>query len=450
MRFKEHFHETPLPALKKIENRYDSEAHETAVWNAFVDSDLTGINDDDCALFPRVLPASYLPSIRRTAHDITLFALRLLSLPQNEIKAIIPHGPIRDFLIEELEVLRFHPRRLTGSFRFDMAIVGEPERGNPPKLLEINEMGFDGLARSSFIQQTYFDLMPELKKHAFALDTAKAEIENMMRLGHTLARFQYDCYNWDEEVLLRRGTKLGADIKLVSPAQYGYKIDSDYPLLLQKPVSVKRGRIQIGDDIKPDAVQMSIAFKLADYKKAPSLYRDLVRAKTPQYAPFITGLVASKMILVLLSDAHLRKKLLGSAKKIELAILPATPLDGYVDEARANWNERVLKHVDGLGGEQVYMGDDLLKRLQRIRRHERAHYIVQERTRLNVLTVRGILSKPRQVISDLGVFVQYDWAKGEFKNFGVGGIITRATNRSFKVNVSGGGIQVPVMFARGK
>jgi hypothetical protein len=107
-----------------------------------------------------------------------------------------------------------------------------------------------------------------------------------------------------------------------------------------------------------------------------------------------------------------------------------------------------LKHVDGLGGEQVYMDQDLLKQLKSINHRERGHYVMQERTKLNILTVNGMLSRPRRVIADLGVFVQYDWANGKFQNFGVGGFITRATNRSFKVNVSGGGLQVPVMFTR--
>ena len=67
---------------------------------------------------------------------------------------------------------------------------------------------------------------------------------------------------------------------------------------------------------------------------------------------------------------------------------------------------------------------------------------------MNTIDVNGILSRPRRVIADLGVFVQYDWTHNRFLNFEVGGFITRATNRSYKVNVSGGGIQVPVMFSR--
>jgi hypothetical protein len=66
------------------------------------------------------------------------------------------------------------------------------------------------------------------------------------------------------------------------------------------------------------------------------------------------------------------------------------------------------------------------------------------------LNMQGLMSRHKRMISDIGVFVQYDWSKGKFQNFEVGGFITRATNRSLKVNVSGGGIQVPVMFHRGK
>jgi len=64
--------------------------------------------------------------------------------------------------------------------------------------------------------------------------------------------------------------------------------------------------------------------------------------------------------------------------------------------------------------------------------------------------VDGILSRPRRVIADLGVYLNYDWNGRKFTHLTVGGFITRATNRSLKVNVSGGGIQVPVMFDRSK
>ena len=55
----------------------------------------------------------------RSAYLITKFCLKLLSLPEKEIRAIVPQGPIRDHLLDELEVLRFRRGRITGSFRFE-------------------------------------------------------------------------------------------------------------------------------------------------------------------------------------------------------------------------------------------------------------------------------------------------------------------------------------------
>jgi hypothetical protein len=450
MRFESHFQEQAPPQLRRLIQRLDTKDHQTAIWNAFIESELTGVNDDDCAILPRVLPASYLPVIEKTAREIATFVMRLISLPEREVRAIVPAGPIRDFLLDELEVLRHRPDRLTGSFRFDMAIVGEPTKSNPPKLLEINEIGFDGLARSSFIQKTILSLLPGLNEKVFALDTAANEVKNMMRLGRKIARVQYDSYNWDEEYLLRTGMRLGADLKLVSPSQLRCDVDpEESPFLTKEPFSVRSGRVFIGKDSKPDAVQMSFAFELDDYQHGRKLYKELVRAKTPQYGPFITGLAAAKTILILLNDPALRKRLLGSSKKLEDAILPAFSLKGRIDEVKKHSNYLVIKHTDGFGGQQVFMGAELTRRLKRIRESEHHEWVVQKRTHLNTLQVHGILSRPRRVISDLGVFVQYDWSRGKFDHFKVGGFITRATNKSFKVNVSGGGIQVPVMFARG-
>ena len=97
------------------------------IWNSFVDSELPDVTDYDFSILPRVLPASYLPTLRRSAYLVTKFCLKLLSLPENEIRAIVPKGPIRDHLLDELEVLRFRRGRITGSFRFDMAVVGPPD-----------------------------------------------------------------------------------------------------------------------------------------------------------------------------------------------------------------------------------------------------------------------------------------------------------------------------------
>ena len=161
MNLKHYYHEGPSRSALRILDSYNNNDHKTHVWNAFVDSDLSGITDDDFSITPRLIPESYFPVIRKTAKDITTFCLRLLTLPEEEVRAIVPRGPIRDLLIDDLKVLKHRPKRLTGSFRFDMAIVGEPLFSHAPKLLEINEIGFDGLARSSFFQKTLISLIPE-------------------------------------------------------------------------------------------------------------------------------------------------------------------------------------------------------------------------------------------------------------------------------------------------
>ena len=449
MKFLKHHHEQVPHSFRKRFQELNKSDHKIDVWNAFADSGLSGVNEDDCTILPRLLPFDYLSVIQKTAHDLSLFALRLLSLPNNEIKAIVPSGPIRDFLIQELEVLRFRPERLVGSFRFDMAIVGECSKNNPPKLLELNEIGFDGLFRSSFIQDTLLSLLPDLKKRVHVLDNAASEIQNMKRLGPQLARIQYDSYNWEEEVLMQRGAKEKLEVSLVSPSQFKADINfKDEVALTQRPFKIVKSKARFGEKYFPDSVQMGYSFELADYKKDMAFYQALVRSQTPQYGPFLTGLVASKIILVLLSDATLRRKLLGSANALKETILPSYSLAGREAETRKNYKNCVIKHIDGLGGEMVFMDNDLLNRMKRIKGQAATEWVVQEKTYLNTIDVNGILSRPRKVISDLGVFIQYDWSKDAFNHFNLGGFITRATNRAYTVNVSGGGIQVPVMFLK--
>ncbi len=425
--------------------------HKVNVWNAFVDSKLSDVTDDDCAIFPRLLPASYLKVIEKTTREICEFGFKLLSLPKSEVLAIVPQGPIRDFLVQELEVLKYRSDRIIGSLRLDLAIVGEPTETNPPKLLELNEIGFDGLSRSSFIQNTLLELLPKLKEKTFALDTTAAEIKNMQRVANKLVRFQEDSYNWDEEYLSLFANKNKFDLRLISPAAFGCEVDAeDFPMMSKEKILFKNSRLVTEKKFSPDAYQMSFALSLKDYQKSRRFFQELVRSKTTHYGPFLTGLIASKMILVLLSDTHLRKKLIGNSKFLEQAILPAGKLEDQIEEVRRQNDQYVLKHVDGFGGEMVFLGEELKKRLKRIPRNKYQEWIVQQKTFLNLLEVNGINSRPRKVISDLGVFVQYDWSKGRFQSFNIGGMITRATNRSYKVNVSGGGIQVPVMFLKGK
>lgn len=428
----------------------DRREQKIQLWNQFVDSGLIGITEEDCSIVPRILPLSYLSEIKKSAYQISLFAFRLLSLPPHEIKAILPTGPIRDFLINELEVLKYRPDRMVGSFRFDMALVGDSVKGNPPKLLEINEIGFGGLSRSTFIQNTMLALIPSLKKGVRIFDATASEIKNYRRLGANIARFQYDAYDWEEEVLLSESLKKGIQLRLISPKQLKFTYDKAYyPLLEKMPVRSLKRNIIIGDKIKPDALQMGYSFELQDYLRSPSLYRDITRSNTPQYSPFITGLVASKAILVLLSDTFLRRKLLGSATALARSLLPSELLAGHREEVIANYRKFVLKHVDGLGGEKVFFDKQLLQRLEKIPHKDEGQWVIQERTRLNTLEIEGTLSSKRKVIADLGVFVHYDWAKENFRHFEIGGFITRATNKTYKVNVSEGGLQMPVFFDRG-
>lgn len=451
MNLKKYYHERPSSSVQSLFKNYNNEDHKTLVWNAFVDSTLDGVNDDDFSILPRMIPASYFPVIEKTCKEITTFLLKLISLPEKEIEAIIPPGPIRDFLIKELEVLRFNPKRITGSFRFDMAIVGELTKNNPPKLLEVNEIGFDGLARSTFFQKTLLSLIPELKKKAIALDTAEAEVRNMNRLGPDIVRLQYDCYNWDEEYLRLTANNMGSRLHLISPTQYKCKIDKkDFPLLERKPFSFSKGKVQVGEKLKPDAFNMSFAFSLSDLKRDQELYRQMVRSSTPQYGPFVTSLVATKTILILLNDQDLRRKLLGSSEKLKDSILPAFSLAGNVENVRESYHDLVIKHTDGCGGSEVFMDQELLKCIDRVPKSRRHEWVLQQKTFLNTIDVNGMLSRKKRVISDLGVFIHYDWQDGKFTNFEVGGLMCRATNKGLKVNVSSGGLQVAVMLEKGK
>lgn len=451
MNLKNYYHELPSSSLQKILKQYDNADHKTDVWNTFVDSELEGITDDDFSIYPRVIPASYFSVIERTCKDITTFLLKLLSLPPAEMKAIIPPGPMRNYLINEIEILRLRPNRLIGSFRFDMAIVGEPTKNNPPQLLEVNEIGFDGLARSTYFQKTLLDLIPDLKTKVTILDTARAEVSNMLRLGKDIVRLQYDCYNWDEVYLKQTADQMNCNLHLVSPTQYKCKIDKkDYPLLSHVPFNFKNNKVIVGDNLRPDAFNMSFALAIEDLKIGRKLYGDMIRSTTPQYGPLITNLVASKTILILLNDPGLRKKFLGSSRILQDAILPAFSLEQNAQYTHSHAANLVIKHTDGFGGEQVFMGAELQKWIKKIPKNRQHEWVVQKKTFLNSIDVNGILSRPKKVISDLGVFIQYDWENGKFSHFEVGGLMCRATNKSLKVNVSGGGLQVAVMLENGK
>ncbi len=449
MKFKNYFQESPSPATKRILKTYDNTDHKNSVWNVFTESPLDGINEDDFSILPRLIPESYFPVIEKTAKDLTQFLLSICSLPPAEIRAMVPKGPVRDYLINDLGVLKYQPKRLTGSFRFDMAIVGKPDAAHPPKLLEVNEIGFDGLARSTYFQNTLLELMPKLRSKVIALDTAAAEVRNMNRLGRDIARIQYDCYNWDEEFLKLTAEKMGSNLHLVTPAQFNTIVDEDFPLLQKHHFFFPEGRVRMGKDLHPDALNMSFAFTLSDLKRDKALYQKLLRSKTPQYGPLITSLVASKNILILLSDPQLRKRFLGASETLGNSILPAYSLAGNVEKVRKNVSELVIKHADGFGGQQVFMDKELLKTIAKTPKARHHEWVIQQKTKLNMIDVNGILSRRKSAISDLGVFVHYDWEDGKFTHFEVGGLMSRATNTGLKVNVSSGGLQAAVMLERG-
>ena len=448
--FKDHYHEeSPRHLQNFMKSKIEVHNHKTNLWNAFADSGLSDILDQDCSIYPRVLPGSYLPVINKTAKQITEMILKLITLPEAEVQAIFPAGPVRDFLIKELKVLKHRPDRLVGSLRFDMAIVGEPTLNNPPKLLEINEIGFDGLARMPFIHDTLYSLMPDLKKKYFSLDTSSAEIKNMKRLGKSLARFQTDCYNWDEECLLRRAKEKKYDLRLITPANYKLDVETEhYPFLKEEKIQIKNGKIKVGNDWIPESYMVSFALTIEDYINQKYFYAKLIREKVPHYGPFLTGLFASKSILPILADPHLRLKMLGSSHKLKNSILPAQMLTESRAHALAHPQDYVIKFTDGFGGEHVFMDDELVKNIKKIPAKKMHEWVTQKRVNLNTISIDGFLSHPKKAISDLGVFVQYDWSNGKFNHFEVGGFLSRATNTSLKVNISSGGSQVGVMFSK--
>lgn len=111
--FKNHYHEeSPKHLQNFMKSKIEVHNHKTNIWNAFADSGLSDILDQDCSIYPRVLPGSYLPVINKTAKQITEMILKLITLPEAEVQAIFPSGPVRDFLIKELKVLKHRPDRL--------------------------------------------------------------------------------------------------------------------------------------------------------------------------------------------------------------------------------------------------------------------------------------------------------------------------------------------------
>ncbi len=440
--FKRHYHESlPLP-LSRLFAKRGVRGLKTDLRRAFERSKLLEITEHDCSAIPRILPLSYLATIKRSCFDITTMLMKILSLPDKEMRDMIPPTPITRYLIGELGVLKHRPKRLTGTIRFDMAIEGPAMRGNPPKLLEVNEIGFDGVGRSSFIQETILKLFPELRRHVVCLDTAAAEVKNMRRLGKRLVRIQYGLYNWEEEVVLMKAKRAGLKIDLVCPDVFDTGIEPKCKLLKQVPLK----------NAGPGPFMVAYSFELSDYKEAPAFFKKLVRSEAPQYSPFVTGLIAPKTVLTVLANDAIRSELIGRKRSREVgrAILPAWMLQDSADMVKRRSEDFVLKRGDGMGGEHVYIGKDAAIMLRKIPAAKRREWIVQKRVDLNTIEVDGFLSRRRKVVADLSAYVQYDWDGKKFTNFSVGGFITRATAKGLKVNVSGGGIQVPVMFDRSR
>lgn len=448
---RDHFTEAMPPDLQKVaRSKNKVQDLKIDMWNTFVDSNLSDILEADTSIYPRVLPGSYLKVIEKTAKEIAESVMRLITLPEAEVKAIFPNGPIRDYLIHELKVLKYRPDRLVGSLRFDMAIVGPPSVNNPPKLLEINEIGFDGLSRSTYIQETLFNIHPGLRKNYFALDSTLGELTSMRRLSSSLARFQLDEYNWDEELLWRRAQDANYDLRLISPKQLRYRIDENLMYLMSKDlVKIKNQKLQIGDWLAK-SYMVSYALETADFKRAPDFYAQLVSKQVPQYSPFLTGLFASKAILPILADPIIQNLVLDKKSELQNCILPAAMLSEAKALALEHPEKFVIKHVDGFGGEQVFMDKELLRTIHKTKASQINQWILQKRIKINAIEINGYLSKTKRTISDLGVFCQYDWSRGKFNHFEISGFLSRATNTSWKVNVSSGGAQVGVMFDKRK
>ncbi|MBU4484327.1 hypothetical protein KKA47_02785 [bacterium] len=400
----------------------------------------------DISVIPRFIPQDYWHIVEKSCTALTELILKMLSLPPKEIQKFLIPTPITNFLIKELGVLKQHNKRLTGGLRYDFAIEGKLSPDNPPKLLEVNEIGVDGMSRATHICETILKLHPKLSDYIVPKSPSDEEIKNLSRLGKNILRIQYNLYNWEEQVLHSKANGI-IDLTMVSPARFKLPISKRCTLLNKSRIYTKNGALHAGCRDKAfNGYMVSYALEYSDYLEAKNLFKTLVKSRAKNYNPFITGLMGPKSSLITLrtfKDAFLN----GVDSRLLDKVIPETfLLHEITHEVTKRPQDFVLKEIDGLGGEGVYIGRDILKKLRKIKDPKR--WVVQEIVKLNTIDVDGILSRRKKVIADLGVYVHYDWANGKLSHLSVSGAITRASNKSRKVNVNLGGLQVPVMILK--
>ncbi len=452
--FEDHYIERPPKWLERIYRR--TLPRKKDFENLLLEYDVTGIEGVlPFSFLPRVMPCVYLDEIRQSTRTVTKFILNFLY--DNEKNPSLEKSKFGEFVIKQLGVLDSLPERLIGGARYDLAVEGNPEKGNPPKLIEVNCIDYGGIAEVTYGEKALIETVPELKEHIF---------ENNGVLDDLIQRIRM-CGNSFMLIADKNSESAGEHRIIIKKAEEqglkGYLIEDDefVQKLKNSEISFRDGNIQFLD--KTGRWNEVESLYLRSFSEPESMMNNLfaVEAYVEAGCKIVDGyyncLLENKGLMCVLNDKSAQKKYLAPEEQLLLQkIVPKTGLlsdNGFREEVRcdANYAEQfVLKKLDEHHGNGVYVGRDMVPILDKITNPE--EWCIQEMCKFNRVPYDSIKGTRRLGIADFAVYVSYVWNGKEKKlvEHNVLGFLVRASSENQKVNMSLGGAAVPTFIERGQ
>ena len=347
---------------------------------------------------PRIIPNDYHGLIVEACKAIMQVVLGASTMTPEKIRETIVPSSLNNYLIETLGVLDYRRDSLFGGGRIDMAISGPMVKSNPPKLIELNLMGYCAMGANYHACNALQEINPELRDGFSVSNALHESIRNVAKAGTSAIMVMSD---WNEAycdpILLTQWEDKPLDLSVIDRKFFAENFS----------IKNNKAYLRWGSAIKSiDAVYFRDMDRPEVLQEHESTLKALLKSEVTMYDNYTTMMFENKAWLPNLRGGPLVEAYANDHIDLLKAIVPRSlPGDAYHDITPEQW---VLKEVDTHGGKAVYVKDAMIPLLPRVKKNPQ-QYSFHE---CIVFTTRDVQCEGEESgrgYLDLTVFVAYTY-----------------------------------------
>ena len=401
------------------------------------------------------IPVSYLPRVLPKGYDATVEkACRLIvemafeSAYGNQEALDLPGNSHE--LIHDYHVFRNMPQRAVGTCRLDFAVSGIPTEENPPKLLEINCIDYAGTGWGPSSSLAMLEAIPGLEDIVSFRNAREGMAKNMAQLGKKMLFLSAGDNTYLDYTNFAKSMKeAGFEVKHLCDDDFVAMNDEGLVRMSENGIDIKDGQGWSHHDF----IYPRCFGTLGEIWDADDVIHAIIDRNVPIYDNLFALVLENKAAHGIFHE-HAKTFMSEADRQFaEKVILPSVNLDRKTKNMLLKSPQgKVLKHSDGHMGETVYINDAIIHALPQIKRLK--GWTIQDFVSLNTADIEPTYyGAQSRALVDLSVYVSYEFdskkpAGKRLETCSMSGAICRASPWNYKVNLSTGGLLVPVFFSK--